>query len=381
MQNILQHPHLIKLNEAFQADGKYSIRLVGGCVRDILRGDTPKDIDLCTDAIPTEVIRICESAGWSVIPTGLQHGTVTVIIDQTPYEITTLRIDAETDGRHAQVEFTQDWALDASRRDLTINAMSMDFNGQLYDYFNGIDDLKQKRVRFVGNCEDRIREDYLRILRYFRFMARFDAAPADDIKPICDNCEGLRAISRERVWAEMSKIFSYPRNETAIDLMNHCGVLKAIDLPELDYRFFDASSAEGHLATFFIGKPNEARDFCNSWKLSQAETKKVVWISQACSKPINIATISDMINIDDVDRDWIAEAIQIRYGYNEGTDMMVQEAKTIKRVEFPVRGQDLLDMGMTAGTQVGVTLRHLKDIWIRTRYSMNKIQLLAQVNI
>lgn len=377
MQNILQHPHLIKLNEAFQADGKYSIRLVGGCVRDILRGDTPKDIDLCTDAIPTEVIRICESAGWSVIPTGLQHGTVTTIIDHTPYEITTLRIDVETDGRHAQVEFTTDWEQDAARRDLTINAMSMDFDGNIYDYFNGVNDIKQNIIRFVGNCEERIREDYLRILRYFRFMARFNAAPADNMKCIFTNREGLRSISRERVWAEMSKIFAYPHNSEVMRLMQKYGVLEAVDLPEMDYRFFDAITAEAKLATFFIGRPDAATEFCSKWRLSTAETNKVVWIADASSRWIGDLAIEDMVN-SGINREWIVEAIRIKYG-NVG--YLVSYAEEVSYTEFPVRGQDLLDMGMKPGSQVGQTLKMLRHHWVKSRYTLTKDELLTQVII
>lgn len=146
------------------------MRLVGGVVRDLLLGNDPKDIDLATECTPQGMIQIFERAGLRYIPTGLQHGTVTVNINHINYEITTLRIDHVTDGRHALVQFTSDWMKDAERRDLTINAMSLSFDGTLFDYFNGRKDLEERKVRFVGNARERITEDYLRILRYFRYI-------------------------------------------------------------------------------------------------------------------------------------------------------------------------------------------------------------------
>ena len=153
----------------FSSEG-YSIRLVGGVARDLLLGHQPKDIDLATDCTPENMVQIFEREGLHYIPTGLQHGTITVHINKVNYEITTLRIDHVTDGRHAIVQYTSEWSKDAERRDLTINAMSLSFDGTLYDYFNGMEDLKKKKVRFVGNARERIKEDYLRILRYFRYI-------------------------------------------------------------------------------------------------------------------------------------------------------------------------------------------------------------------
>ncbi|PPR20610.1 MAG: CCA-adding enzyme, partial [Alphaproteobacteria bacterium MarineAlpha10_Bin3] len=160
--------------------GTAEVRFVGGCVRDAVLGRTiAADIDLATDAAPERVMELIRAAGHKAVPTGIAHGTVTAVIDGKPFEITTLRRDVDTDGRHATVAFTDDWVVDAARRDFTINAMSLTPDGVLYDPFGGRADLEAGRVRFVGQAHDRITEDYLRLLRYFRFHAHFGRGPPD----------------------------------------------------------------------------------------------------------------------------------------------------------------------------------------------------------
>ena len=160
--NALITPNLKKINNIFSKN-KFEVRIIGGAVRDIALGKQPKDIDLATDATPDEMIAMFDKAGIRHIPTGIEHGTVTAVIDKEPYEITTLRADVETDGRRAKVKFVRNWKADAQRRDLTYNAMSLDFNGKIYDYFDGMNDLQNKVSKFVGDPSERIKEDYLRI--------------------------------------------------------------------------------------------------------------------------------------------------------------------------------------------------------------------------
>jgi tRNA nucleotidyltransferase/poly(A) polymerase len=202
----------------------FEARIAGGAVRDYLLGKDPKDIDIATTARPVDVILTFEALGYTVVPTGLQHGTVTVVVDKEPFEITTLRIDKETDGRHAEVEFVTNFELDAARRDFTFNAMFMDVDGKIYDYFGGEEDLKASRVCFVGNAKDRIEEDYLRIMRYFRFLGRmktvnYDQYTLETLKTIHKMAAGLDKISGERIWAELTKILSQPRAATIVRLM------------------------------------------------------------------------------------------------------------------------------------------------------------------
>lgn len=231
-QNLLTPP-LLHLEGLFNRRG-YSLRLVGGCVRDLLLGVKPKDVDLATECTPVEMVDMLEAANIRHIPTGMQHGTVTVHIKETmtDYEITTLRVDRETDGRHAVVDFTTDWRLDAERRDLTINAMSLDLKGNLYDYFDGQKHLAERRIVFVGDPVTRIKEDYLRILRYFRFYGRLVCEDGRhepvNMHAIRTLAPGLRNISVERIWMEMSRILTGRLAPQLVRVMYETGVAESI---------------------------------------------------------------------------------------------------------------------------------------------------------
>lgn len=209
----------------------HEIRLVGGCVRDLVLGVQPKDWDMCTPSTPDQVTKVLEDAGYKPFDLSNGHGTVSVIIWGDTIEITTLRIDAETDGRHATVEFTTDWKKDAERRDFTWNAMSMDETGHVFDYFGGMDDLKYNEIHFVGNATMRIDEDYLRILRYFRFAGRFNMGMNHrDLDAIERVKAGLHLVSGERIWMEMQKILAGPNSQRIISIMERIGVLDEIGL-------------------------------------------------------------------------------------------------------------------------------------------------------
>ena len=227
----LKTDDLLRLERVFRDRG-YDFRLVGGVVRDLLLGKAPKDIDIATDCTPDAMTKMFEELGIRYIETGLKHGTVTVHASAGDYEITTLRVDKVTDGRHADVEFIKDWKTDALRRDLTINAMSLTLDGELYDYFDGQKHLAEKRILFVGDARTRIREDYLRILRYFRFYGRIAPDPdrhdAATLEAIEETVEGLRGISVERVWAEMGKILTGNHAPHLVQLMYKLKVAQAI---------------------------------------------------------------------------------------------------------------------------------------------------------
>ena len=187
-------------------------RVVGGAVRDALAGRAVTDIDLATPRTPEQVTEALQAAAIRAVPTGIEHGTVTAVVDGRGFEVTTLRRDVETDGRHAVVAFTDDWRADAARRDFTINAMSMTRTGEVFDYFGGISDLHAGVVRFVGDPAIRIAEDYLRILRFFRFFARYGRGAADTaaLAAIRGGVPGLARLSVERVWSELARILRRP---------------------------------------------------------------------------------------------------------------------------------------------------------------------------
>lgn len=232
----LANPALIAVIAALD-DNADGARIVGGAVRDALLGLPVADIDIATKLLPDEVIRRLKSAGIKAIPTGLDHGTITAVSDHQNFEITTLRRDLATDGRRATIAFASEWQDDAARRDFTINALYADpKTGEVFDYFGGLADLKTRNIRFIGDAAARIAEDHLRILRYFRFLARFGVNDAIDPEAIdaCKNAaNSLMALSRERIAQELSRLLTLPDPRFATRLMIENGIFEPF-LPELD---------------------------------------------------------------------------------------------------------------------------------------------------
>ena len=221
---------------ALQAEGEVA-RFVGGCVRDSLAGRPVTDVDIATTGPPETNIGLLEAAGIKVVPTGLKHGTVTAVSHGTPFEVTSLRIDVETDGRHARVAYTGDWRADAARRDFTMNALYADSRGRVYDWFGGIEDLGRGRVRFVGDADGRIAEDRLRVLRYFRFHARYGRGRADRAAQLaCARAAGtLGELSGERIRIELFKLLAAPRPAPTLRTMVALGVMAQVVADGLDF--------------------------------------------------------------------------------------------------------------------------------------------------
>jgi poly(A) polymerase len=346
-------------------------RLVGGAVRDSLAGQPVKDIDLATQLKPDEVMTRLERAEIKVVPTGLAHGTVTAILRSGPVEITTLRRDVETDGRHATVAFSQDWQEDAARRDFTINALYADMeSGEVFDYFGGIDDLKQGVVRFVGDAFFRIAEDHLRILRFFRFQARYGkGVPNLDSLAACRyRANDLMALSRERIADELLKILALPDPSEIISLMLDEAILRPV-LPEIE------ADAAAHLARLVMREreaeiepdklrrlgcllpedPEIAIAVATRLKLSNAARKRLAGMAVAESdareedRPKALAywvgkqTALDRLLLGDGDaaglRDWEPPA-------------------------FPISGGALIKRGLSAGPQVAALLKQVETLWV-----------------
>jgi poly(A) polymerase len=217
---------LPKLLAVLDRDGEEA-RAVGGAVRNAMLGAPVLEVDVATTAVPDEVVKRVTAAGFKAVPTGIDHGTVTVVIDKHPFEVTTLRKDVETYGRHAKVEFGRDWKADAERRDFTINALSATRDGAVYDYAGGLGDLVHHRVRFIGNPAKRIEEDYLRILRFFRFHAAYGAGHPDTagLAACIAARTGLDQLSRERVRMELLKLLVAPHATATLAVMAHAGLL------------------------------------------------------------------------------------------------------------------------------------------------------------
>lgn len=388
---------LLWLRRRFQEAG-FDIRIVGGAVRDILREFTPKDIDLCTDAYPDEAITIYKKHNIRFELTGIDHGTISVIMNGEVYEITSLRFDTETDGRHAKVTFTRDWKEDLARRDLTINAMSMSFDGELEDPFDGQGDLQAGIVRFVGNPEDRIQEDYLRILRYFRFAGRFARTieNEDQMAAIRKHVEGLRRVSRERVWQEVSKILLHPAAAEVYEAMASCGVLEHSDLPPftLEARkplrraaHFAASTEishgdtviKTHAATVFatlITCDADAVSYAKNLRMSSYESKLIRDIASfdhgyygQSSEYFKELEKKIVLN------NWSIETC-VQVAIAGGNTHIAYEILDATWEKFPITGDDLIADGHLPGKSLGQILMRLKVAWFNSNYQLDKPKLI-----
>jgi tRNA nucleotidyltransferase/poly(A) polymerase len=280
----LREQPLAELLAALDADGEEA-RVSGGAVRDAILGIPRGDIDIATTASPETVVARAKANGWKPVPTGIEHGTVTIVIAGRPFEVTTLRRDVETDGRRAIVSFTRDWAEDALRRDLTINGLMLDREGTVYDHVGGLDDLKAGRVRFIGDARERIREDYLRTLRFFRFHARFARGSLDEegFAATIAERDGLPQLSGERVRAELLKLLVAPRAAETVAAMAQAGLLAPLTggAPRLSrFARFAARDAEQpdallRLAALLQFTSEDAARLKARLRLSNAEAKRL----------------------------------------------------------------------------------------------------------
>jgi len=368
--NALITPNLKKINNIFSKN-KFEVRIIGGAVRDIALGKQPKDIDLATDATPDEMIAMFDKAGIRHIPTGIEHGTVTAVIDKEPYEITTLRADVETDGRRAKVKFVRNWKADAQRRDLTYNAMSLDFNGKIYDYFDGMNDLQNKVSKFVGDPSERIKEDYLRILRYLRFQGRLNKPKweEDTTTAIKKNVKGLKNISAERVWQEMSKILSGGNVKEIVSYMDKTGVAKQINLPTNNAKKLVDNDNE----IINLARLVDNDDLALKWKLSKDEHTTLLTLVNNKDKKLTQKAAEDLL-VDGKNKEILAK-LAVLQGDPELSNYILNFNPPV----FPVTGNDLIAMGYKSGPELGQTLNKVKSAWKQSNFTANKDDLLQNL--
>lgn len=343
------------------------VRLVGGVVRDTLAGQTTKDIDLATPLTPQAVTHKLQQASIKVVPTGLAHGTVTAVIDGHPFEITTLRKDVSTDGRRATVSFTDDWQEDAARRDFTINALYADpATGEVVDYFGGVDDLKSGIVRFIGEPLTRIAEDHLRILRYFRFNARFGKGTpdAESLSACRTRANDLMALSRERIAMELLALLALPDPGSAVALMIDNEIFAPV-LPEIVdaaplYRLIDRENSHDiapeslrRLASLLPADAALAEDVANRLRLSNAQRKHLITCAQRKD--------GDAQN---------PKALAYRLGMEAAVDRLLLGSGDASILhgwtppKFPLTGGAIVAKGVQAGPEVARILQMTERQWV-----------------
>ncbi len=376
--------------------GGFQARIVGGAVRNALLGDPVKDIDIATTALPEDVMRLAEAAGLGAVPTGVAHGTATVIAHQQPFEVTTLRRDVETFGRHARVSFSTDWTEDARRRDFTLNALYCDGEGIVHDPLCGYADLVARRVRFIGDARDRIREDYLRILRFFRFTAQYSAGEpdADGLKACIELAHGMSQLSAERIRAELMRLLAAPRAVDTIAVMAKARLLDGL---------IGSSGDVGLLGRIAAIEAQLARDpdpvlrlaalagqqpgrplmtLAARLRLSNAEGERLA----------RLALPDPAFEPDTPEQE--ARAFLYRFGAEAFRDgVLMAWARSAARVDdprwaarfalparwkiptLPVRGADLLARGLAEGPAIGRIVRSFEDWWIAEDFPTDEMRL------
>lgn len=345
-------------------------RVVGGAVRDWLLGLSGGDVDLATPRPPAEVMRTLEEAGFRVLPTGLTHGTVSVPLGGGGVvEITTLRRDVRTDGRHAEVAFTDAWEEDAQRRDFTINSLSMTPAGEIYDYTGGLADLEAGRVRFVGDPATRLREDYLRLLRFFRFWARYGKVPPDPLteRALREAVPGLERLSPERVWSELKRLLATPDPSPALRLMERLGVLEALlpgpwELRPLPPR----PDPLLRLAAIFRGDPARLAE---RLRLSRAEAARLAALEGPLPDPARLrAALAET-----------PKEILIGRAEIAGREDLIEALALLETPRFPLRGADLRALGLAEGPAIGRLLAAARAHWLATDTRAGREELLARI--
>ncbi|MEO0464576.1 MAG: CCA tRNA nucleotidyltransferase [Pseudomonadota bacterium] len=365
------HPGLTLLTQVL---GAPNIRWVGGAVRDTLLGSAVADVDCATKHEPARVIDLCSAAGIRTIPTGIDHGTVTAIFESEnggkpwPVEITTLRRDVATDGRRATIAFASEWREDAARRDFTINALYADpVTGEISDYFDGLEDLAARRVRFIGDARQRIAEDHLRILRYYRFQARFGADLDEEAESACaDMAETLKGLSRERIADELTKLLSLPDPHETITRMHARGVWGVV-LPE---------TCSAHLAALarLIAAEAEAGIAPNPIRRLAALLPPSRDVAETCAARLRLskAQRARLINAAERRNDDAANPRALAYtvGLDQARDRLLllgASAATLDdwtAPQFGLKGRAIVARGIAAGPEVARILRAVEVRWV-----------------
>lgn len=378
-RKLLSRPELRLCLDALRAPGEET-RLVGGCVRDALLGRDVADVDLATTLLPADTMRQAASAGIKAVPTGFDHGTITLVVAGERFEVTTLREDIETDGRHAVVRFGHDFSRDAERRDFTINALSVDAEGQLHDTTGGTADLEAGRVRFIGDAATRIREDALRILRFFRFHARYGKGPPDreGLTASIAARDALERLSHERIRGELLKLLVAPRAGDAVAILSETGLLARIlggvgDLGRLSRAIAVEADAVARLGALAVFSYDDVERLSEKLRLSRAETARLEAYAQVAVR-FHAAAQVDGRTIRRITAEYGVRALEDAFAAIAGEphpefDGMARDTVrafvegSLAVPVFPLAGADLIATGARPGKQIGLALSAAREAW------------------
>ena len=405
--NWLDNQDIQSLLDILSVNGEEAM-VNGGAVRNSLLGEPVADVDISTTLLPAIVIERLEGKNIKVVPTGIEHGTVTAVINKRPYEITTLRADIETNGRHAVVRFGRDWCEDAMRRDFTINALYVDRNGNILDPLDGMDDIVARRVRFIGIAEDRINEDHLRILRFFRFFAWYGrGAPDRESLKACVRMKHLIAeLSVERVWSEFCKLLSAPDPARAILWMRQSGVLSVV-LPESEKWGIDAFqrlfrtenelewASDPLLRLMAIIPPQSSivENLCVRLKTSNSVRSRLEEWATSVLPPVDTDPSELGKTLYQGSRQGLTDRMKLELarlreaGIHDDNALvdaakianLLEFADSWQRPQFTVKGRDLIALGINPGNEIGDKLNALEVKWIESGFSLDKKTLLAKL--
>ena len=383
----LQNKGLEKIISCIESDGG-TVKIVGGAIRAILRNETkPENIDLVTDLVPNKIIKCFNKNQIKCIPTGIKYGTITAISYAEKFEITTLRIDLKTYGRHAKIEFSDSWLEDAKRRDFTINAIYMDFAGNIFDPLNGLGDLKKDQVKFIGSAEKRISEDYLRMLRYVRFSSVYNKGKINEkyIISIKRNIRNIAALSRERVINELKIIFNdKDRSMYAAKIMKKTTLDQACFQTKFNLnnlKFINKSGIELDWLSRICSLTYNFEDPLVKYPLSKKQRK--YWNElriKLCEEDIKTL----------LSKNWKLKAYKIgKFAAIKLTFATINNIKVFKRIKeiqkfnipvFPVKAKNLIEKGLKPGRNIGEKLIRLERIWCDSNFSLSKSELLNHID-
>jgi poly(A) polymerase len=383
---------LARLLDVLGRDGEEA-RVVGGAVRNALIGVPVHDVDVATTALPDDVVRRARAAGFKPVPTGIDHGTITVVIEKHPFEVTTLRTDVETFGRHAKVAFGRDWREDALRRDFTMNALSASRDGTVHDYTTGLADLDARRVRFIGDASKRIAEDYLRILRFFRFHAAYGASghpDADGLAACIAAREGLSHLSRERLRMEMLKLVVAPHATPTLAVMASAGLTLYIlagvvyvaafeNMAKVEAACGLAPDATRRLGALAVAVREDAERLFERLRLANHERDRLIAMAEGwrdvaptlgeCAARASLYRRGPEAFTDQALLGWARSAAT---AHDEAWHDLVTLPRRFTAPVFPLKADDFIKRGVAKGPALGAVLRAAENAWVAADFPADR---------